>query len=406
MSRPYDIVLFGATGFTGALTAEYLARNRPPGCRWALAGRNRAKLAALRSRLAAVDPELAELPLLLADSADPAALRTVAASTRVVVSTVGPYLRHGEPLVAACAEEGTDYLDLTGEPEFVDLMYLRHHARALATGARLVHACGFDSVPHDLGVLFTVEQLAAAGAEPGSPMAVQGFVRASGTLSGGTLASALTAFSRPLALLRTARRRRAAEPAPAGRRIRAVTGLPRWSRAARAWVLPLPTIDPAVVARSAAALPGYGPDFSYAHHAAVKRLPIAVAGVLGAGLLAAVAPVPPLRRALAALRAPGEGPDAEQRARSWFTVRFVGVSGGRRVVTEVSGGDPGYGETAAMLAESALCLAFDPLPPTAGQVTTAQALGSALIDRLTAHGLRFAVLDGPVTGAPGDRRGA
>ncbi len=394
--RPYDIVLFGASGFTGGLTAEYLARNAPAGCRWALAGRDEDRLRRVRERLAAVDPAHAGLPLLVADSADRAALRELAGGTRVVISTVGPYLRHGEPLVAACAEAGTDYVDLTGEPEFVDLMYLRHHERARETGARIVHACGFDSVPHDLGVLFTVRQL-----PPGGPVSVQGFVRAAGNLSGGTLASTLLAFSRPGAMRKAAKARRAAEPRPAGRRVRTVTARPHWSRDARAWTLPLPTIDPQVVTRSAAALTEYGTDFRYAHQAAVKRLPVAVAGVAGLTLLALAAQAPPLRRALSRLRKPGDGPDAERRAKSWFTVRFVGESGGQRVWTEVSGGDPGYAETAKMLAESALSLAFDDLPDTAGQLTPATALGTALIQRLTAAGLRFTVLDVPPTRAPG-----
>lgn len=394
--RPYDIVLFGATGFTGGLTAEYLARNAPAGCRWALAGRDEGKLRRVRERLVAVDPAHAELPLLVADSADGERLRELAGQTRVVISTVGPYVQHGEPLVAACAEAGTDYVDLTGEPEFVDLMYLRHHERAVASGARIVHACGFDSVPHDLGVLFTVAQL-----PEGRPVTVEGFVRAGGEPSGGTLASALLAFSRPAAMRKTARARRAAEPRPVGRQVHTVATRPRWSKDAQAWVLPLPTIDPQVVVRSAASLPAYGPDFRYAHQAAVKKLPMAVAGVAGVTLLALAAQVPPLRRALSKVRKPGDGPDAEQRAKSWFTVRFVGESGGKRVWTEVSGGDPGYTETAKILAESALSLAYDDLPKVAGQLTTATAFGTVLIDRLVAAGLRFAVLDAAPTRAPG-----
>lgn len=394
-ARPYDLVLFGATGFTGGLTAEYLARNAPADCRWALAGRNRAKLEALRERLAAVSPACAELPILTADSADRASLREVAASARVVISTVGPYLRYGEPLVAACAESGTDYVDLTGEPEFVDEMYLLHHQRAVETGARLVHACGFDSVPHDLGVLFTVGLL-----PPGGAISVEGFVRAGGTFSGGTFASVLTALSRPRAALRAARARRAAEPRPMDRRISTPLGALRHSREAHAWVLPLPAIDPQIVGRSAAALPAYGRSFRYSHYAAVKWLPIAAGGVAGLALLALAAQIPPLRKALGALRGSGSGPSPEQRARSWFTVRFVGESEGERVVTEVSGGDPGYGETAKMLAESALCLAFDDLPSTAGQLTTATAMGPALIARLTAAGIRFTALDGVPDHAP------
>ncbi|GAA5019063.1 saccharopine dehydrogenase family protein [Kitasatospora paranensis] len=404
--RPYDLVLFGATGFTGGLTAEYLARAVPPGCRWALAGRDAARLAAVRDGLTAIDPGCADLPLLVADAADADALREVAASARVVISTVGPYIRHGEPLVAACAEAGTDYVDLTGEPEFVDRMYLRHHAAAVASGARLVHACGFDSVPHDLGVLFTVEELLRRTGRPAGRVSVEGFVRAGGTISGGTFASALTAFSRPRAMARAARERRAAEPRPAGRRTVAAPGLPGWSRTAHAWRVPLPTIDPQVVARSAAALERYGPDFTYRHFAAVKRLPIALAGVAAAAALAVAAQLPVARKALAGLRPAGQGPAAEQRARSWFTVRFVATGADGRVCTEVSGGDPGYTETSVMLAESALCLAFDDLPATAGQVTTAAAMGPALIERLVAAGIRFTVLAGPPSAAPGPRRTA
>ncbi|MEU1423262.1 saccharopine dehydrogenase NADP-binding domain-containing protein [Kitasatospora sp. NPDC005751] len=400
--RPYDLVLFGASGFTGALTAEYLARNAPAGCRWALAGRNRGKLEALRAHLATLQPGCADLPLLIADSTDPGSLREVAAAARVVVSTVGPYLSHGEPLVAACADAGTDYVDLTGEPEFVDRMYLLHHRRAVETGARLVHSCGFDSVPHDLGVLFTLERMRELGALPdGAAVSVRGFVRAGGTFSGGTFASALTVMSRPRAAARAARERRAADPHPAGRRISAKAGPVRRSAEARAWAVPMPTIDPLVVARSAAARPDYGPVFRYGHYAAVRRLPVLLAGGAGLALLALAAQLPPLRRALTGLRKPGAGPSAEQRAASWFTVRFVGETGpGHRVFTEVSGGDPGYTETAKMLAESALSLAYDELPPTAGQVTPAVAMGSALIDRLTAAGLRFTVLDAPPATAP------
>ena len=212
-SRPFDLVLFGATGFTGGLTAEYLARNAPDGCRWALVGRNQRKLEEVRTRLVEIDPALADLPLLVADAGDPASLEAVAEQARVVITTVGPYIEYGEPLVAACAEAGTDYVDLTGEPEFVDRMYVAHHARAVETGARIVHACGFDSIPHDLGALFTVEQL-----PQGVPIRMRGFVRSNATFSGGTFASALTAMSRARQMKQAHAERRKMEPRPEGRR--------------------------------------------------------------------------------------------------------------------------------------------------------------------------------------------
>ncbi|KMS88167.1 saccharopine dehydrogenase, partial [Streptomyces regensis] len=220
--REYDIVVFGATGFTGGLTAEYLAAHVPEGCRWALAGRNTTKLEAVRERLAAIEPSCADLPLVQADVTDPASLARVAESARVVVTTVGPYLEYGEPLVAACAEAGTDYVDLTGEPEFVDRMYLAHHETARRTGARIVHACGFDSIPYDLGVFFTVTQLGEAAKD--ADVTVRAQIRANAEFSGGTYASALTAFSRARQMAAVAKRRRAAEPWPADRAIHTPLG--------------------------------------------------------------------------------------------------------------------------------------------------------------------------------------
>jgi short subunit dehydrogenase-like uncharacterized protein len=380
-------VLFGATGFTGGLTAEYLARHTPDGCRWALAGRNVTKLGQVRDRLVAIDPGLKSLPLLVADATDAASLREIAEQARVVITTVGPYIEHGEPLVAACAEAGTDYVDLTGEPEFVDRMYVAHHARAVETGARIVHACGFDSIPHDLGVLFTVEQLPAD-----VPIRIRGFLRSNAAFSGGTFASALTAMSRARQTKQALAARRKVEPRPEGRRVRTVARPPHRDAEAGYWLVPLPTIDPFVVKRSAAALDAYGPDFEYAHYAAVKRLPVMAAGIAGVGALAAAAQVGPLRRQLLKRVPQGEGPDEDRRARSWFRMGFLAKAGGTTVRTQVSGGDPGYDETAKMLAESALSLAFDDNPPTAGQVTTAVAMGDHLIRRLEKAGIRFEVL--------------
>lgn len=386
--RDFDIVLFGATGFTGRLTAEYLARHAPDGLRWALAGRNRDKLEEVRHHLATISGDTADLELLHADATDPTSLVEVAQRARVVITTVGPYLAYGEPLVAACADAGTDYVDLTGEPEFVDRMYLRHHRAAVASGARIVHACGFDSIPHDLGALYTVQQL-----PDDAPITLRGVVRSGGTASGGTIHSALNQFARARRMKEAYSARRRAEGRPAdGRRSRAVSGTPHKDSVLGYWLLPLPTIDPIVVARSGAALPAYGPDFRYSHYAGTKTIRYAAGGAVVVGALAAAAQVGPVRRFLLARVAQGEGPDEARRDASWFTVDFVGESGGRTVHTRVSGGDPGYTETSMMFAESALCLVLDDNPSTAGQVTTAQAMGDNLLARVQAGGLRFETL--------------
>jgi saccharopine dehydrogenase (NAD+, L-glutamate forming) len=185
--------------------------------------------------------------------------------------------------------------------------------------------------------------------------------------------------------------RRREEPRPEGRRARAVAGRPGRDPVLGLWLLPLPTIDPFVVARSAAALAAYGPDFRYSHFAGLKTLRFTVGGAVGASSLALAAQVPPVRKALMRRIKPGEGPSEARRAKSWFTVDFVAEAGGEQVHTRVSGGDPGYTETAKMLAESALCLAYDDNPPTAGQVTTAAAMGDRLLARLQRAGLTFEV---------------
>jgi short subunit dehydrogenase-like uncharacterized protein len=388
-SRPYDLVLFGATGYTGGLTAEYLAQHAPPQTRWALAGRSLSRLEAVRGRLAALNPACAGIALLEADVGDAGAMHRLAASTRVVLTTVGPYILHGEPLVAACAAAGTHYADLTGEPEFVDSMWLKYHEEAQRNGAKIVHCCGFDSIPHDLGAYFTVLQL-----PEGVPLKVEGFVRAGGTFSAGTYHSAINAFGRMRQYAGIARERRRRERWPQDRRIGSTRQGVRYEKALHTWVVPFPSIDPQMVRRSAAAIDRYGPEFRYGHYVQVKKLAIVAALLGGVGTLFTLAQAGPTRRWLLARKSSGEGPTPQQRAKGWFRVRFFGEGGGRRVTVDVKGGDPGYGETAKMLAESALCLAHDELPPRFGSLSPAAAMGDALLARLQRQGITFEVVEG------------
>lgn len=386
-NRSFDIVVFGATGFTGGLTADYLSAHLPSDARWALAGRNPANLDAVQARLATTNPAAPKPEVLHADVADPDSLRILAESSRVVITTVGPYLEHGEPLVAACAAAGTDYVDLTGEPEFIDRMYLAHHTTAVASGARIVHACGFDSIPHDLGALYTLKQLPADVA-----VTIRGVVRSNARISGGTLHSALGQLSRMREMRQAAADRKKSEPRPEARRVRASAGRPRRDADLGTWLLPLPTVDPVVVKHSAAARTDYGPDFTYSHYAGIKRLSTLIAAIAGFAVFLGAVQIPPLRRRLASRIPRGEGPSADRRARSHFTVDFIGTAGDQQVHTQVRGGDPGYTETAKMLAEAAMCLAYDDNPQTAGQVTTATAMGENLTTRLITAGISFATL--------------
>jgi short subunit dehydrogenase-like uncharacterized protein len=404
MERDYDIVLFGATGFTGGLTAAYLAAHAPAEARIALAGRSPEKLEQVRSALAQETPAAAGFGLVLADSSDPSSLDALAASTRVVITTVGPYLQYGEGLVAACAAAGTDYVDLTGEPEFVDLMYIRYHEQARKSGARLIHACGFDSIPHDLGVFWTLRQFDPRIAS--EKVSVEGFVAAKGSLSGGTYHSAVTVMGRIKEAGRVSRQRRSLERhAPdgqltEGRSVRSGELRIHKEPVAGGWVVPVPLIDPQIVMRSARLIDSYGREFTYSHYIVTRRLTTTAGLGAGVGFIAMMAQLKRTRKLILKFKRQGSGPSAAKRAKSRFRVRFIatvarpGEQGYRRMVTEVTGGDPGYGETSKMLAESALALAFDKdLPEVGGgQLTTAYGIGAPLLRRIQAAGIGFAIV--------------
>jgi short subunit dehydrogenase-like uncharacterized protein len=391
LDRRYDIVLFGATGFTGGLTAEYLAHRAPSELRWAIAGRDLHRLERLASQLAFLAPDAPRPGVVHADLDDALALRALAQSTRLVASTVGPFMEYGEPLVAACVDAGTDYIDITGEPEFVDRIWLGYHDQARRAGLRIVHCCGFDSIPADLGVWYTLGQLPSD-----QPLTIRGYVRINARPSAGTYHSAVRAFGRVRQASALARRRKALEaPAPPGRRVGGAGMRVHREPGTGRWAVPLPIIDPLVVMRSARALDRYGPDFRYGQYSAVGSLPTAASLIGGAGGLLVAAQVPPLRSALLRRMSSGDGPDPKRRSSSWFRIRFVATVDDAEdpVVTEVGGGDPGYDETAKMLGESALCMVSDDLPEVAGQVTTAQAMGDALMARLQEAGLTFTAVD-------------
>lgn len=384
-SRQYDVVVFGATGFTGRKVAEYLARHAPADVRWAIAGRSRDKLEAIKTALTKIEPRCASVGVVEAAADDASTLATMAKSTRVVVTTVGPFIDYGEPVVRACIDQGTDYVDSTGEPYFVDLVLDRYSKAAADRNVRLVSCCGFDSIPADLGAFFTVQKLPA-----GQPIRLSGYMKFDAAFSGGTERSALKSLVPP------PERLRAPALAPTnGRKVR--RGKPRIQRRPdmRGWSAPLPTVDASIVLRSATSIDRYGPDFSYAHHVIHPSFLIMLAAFWFFGSLAFFVRLAPFRAVfLKMAKKSGEGPSDERMQKSWFKMRFEAECAGQTVTTEVSGGDPGYGETSKMLAESALCLAMDraSLPARAGVLTPAEAMGEPLLLRLTRAGLRFDVV--------------
>lgn len=397
-SRPYHVVVYGATGFTGKLVAEYLATcHDKDRLKWAIAGRNIQKLESCKKAVLQLNPS-ADVAIIQADTQNTSSLIKMAEQTLVIITTVGPYLNYGEPLVKACIDAGTHYVDLTGEPEFVDGLIHDYHEQAEAKGVKIVNACGFDSVPHDLGALYTLNALnQLLGPERAGkvPVKIEGFVEANGTFSGGTWHSAITQFSRlrDYASKRKIWQQKAKIKPSDRRRSRVLPPAIKRCKAFGAWAIPLPTIDPQVVKRTAAGRQEFGPDFGYGHYVLTRSLPKGLAGIAATGGLVALAQIEYTRNKLLKVKAPGQGPNPEQRQKSWFKVHFVGEADGMHVWTEVSGGDPGYGETAKMIAESALCLALDEnLPPQYGVVTTGIAMGEALIARLQKAGIKFRTL--------------
>ena len=405
--REFDVVVWGATGFTGALVAEYLLGQYGVGkdLRWAIAGRSEEKLASLKAELG---EEAAELPTIVADSFDEEKLAAMAASTRVVITTVGPYAKYGSPLVAACVEHGTHYCDLAGEAQWIRQMVDAHHDAAAASGARIVHCCGFDSVPMDMGVYFLQEEARERFGTYCESITM--LVKASkGGPSGGTIASMLNIIKEARADKNVARilvAPYALNPpgerdGPDGRDQQNV----RYDDDARTWTAPfvMAGINTKVVRRSHA-LQGYpyGREFRYREAVMLGK---GAGGFFKAGTLTAglggfmLASSFDFTRGLLeqhVLPKPGEGPNREQRENGFYDLRQFGkLPDGTVIRTRIKGDrDPGYGSTSKMLAECGVCLAKNSLPSTGGVLTPAAAMGSALLERLQANaGLSFQVLE-------------
>ncbi len=386
--REFDLVLFGATGFTGRLVGDYLAKQKPK--RWAIAGRNRDKLDALGFGV----------PIIVVDAMDPAACAAVAKRTRVVCTTVGPYTKYGAALAAACAEAGTHYCDLTGEVNFMRASIDANHERARKSGARIVHACGFDSIPSDLGAWATQQEFHRRYGRYASKVSAF-YGESSGGMSGGTAASGFAiadAMSDP-AVRRVLRNPYALDPDPDGQHPKVDTRIAGWDSNLKMFFVPFfmaATNGPVVRRGHALAGHPWGQDFSYREVMSTPGNPrgavMAATVTAGLGALAAAMKRPRLR-AMLQKRAPqpGEGPSPEKRAKGHWKVRFFAEDGNDRLLYIVAdpAGDPGYQSTAKMLGESALCLAYDKLPASGGCLTPSVAMNGALVERLRKAGLTF-----------------
>ena len=394
MERELEIVVFGATGFTGRLVAEHLAKSddKP---RWAVAGRDRAKLEGLGFGV----------PVIVADALDAGAMAELAKRTKVVCTTTGPFAKYGSALLGACAEAGTHYCDLTGEAQWVRRMIDAHHVRARETGARIVNSCGYDSIPSDLGTWgLQQEFIARFGGPASSVTALYGEV--SGGFSGGTAASAFQTMSEAEAdpsIRELLANPYALDPDPHAARpsVPDETGM-GWDAKLEMFTAPF-VMAPynTRIVRRGHALAGFpwGEDFTYREVMSTPGTPkgfaMALGFTAGLGLLSFALKRSKLRAELEK-RAPkpGQGPSQEVREKGHWKVRLIGERGDARLKYEASDRmDPGYGSTAKMIGESALCLAKDALTSEGGLLTPSVAMGAPLLDRLRRAGLTFQPAD-------------
>ncbi|MFT4652223.1 MAG: short subunit dehydrogenase-like uncharacterized protein [Porticoccaceae bacterium] len=386
-NREFDIVVYGATGFTGRLVAEYLHRQYGVNgeVKWAMAGRSIDKLVAVRDEMGVGS----DVPLVVADADDIESVKKMVASTSVVLTTVGPYQLYGNELVAACAAQGTDYVDLCGEPAWMHKMIAEHSAAAEKSGARIVFSCGFDSIPFDLGVFFLQQH--AVSALGSTVTRVKGRVRAmKGSMSGGTLASfraTMAAAGRDRSLIGVLRNPFALTPGFEGAE-QPLGDKPEYDEALQSWIAPfvMASINTKNVHRSNLLLGHhYGEDFVY------DEMMVTGPGEKGEAIAKAVSEDTSMAKSTIM---PGEGPCKEERENGLYDVLMVGEhADGRSVRVSVKGDrDPGYGSTSKMIAESAVCLVKNPQLASGGIWTTAPVMGAELIERLQANaGLTFTV---------------
>lgn len=386
----FDIIVFGATSFVGQILVEYLAKYTAEEVKWAMAGRSENKLLAVQS-----EKGVSDIPIIVADSHDEAALRDMCEQTKVVISTVGPYALFGETLVKVCAETGTDYCDLTGEPQWIKAMLDKYEATAQENGARLVHTAGFDSIPSDLGVWALQQKAIAATTKPAKQIRMR-VHRIKGAASGGTIASMLNVVEeagKDPSLRKLLVNPYVLCPAEHKYSLRQTNHKKaQFEKATDMWTMPfvMAAINERIVHRSNALLGDmYGTDFKYDEAMQAKSGMQAWGMTLGLGAFMVGASIGPIRRFMASkmLPKPGEGPSPEAQLKGMFDMRFYGeCHDGSKLEFKVTGDrDPGYGSTAKMLTQTALCLAFDKPDLAGGSWTPASGLGQDLINRLSQH---------------------
>ena len=365
VSKEYDIIVYGATGFTGKLICEYLYTHQDTNqLKWAISGRNPSKLSILATQY--------KVDFIEADSFNVKSLDKITKVAKLIISVVGPYSLYGKKLVKSCVDNRCHYLDLTGEPEFVNFVEQKFSKKAKDKGVILMNCCGFESIPPDLGVYYTTKQLKDSNAK------ITTFLKTKGKISGGTWASFLNSFSNKKPIIK-----KGLQGSKRSKKIFYVKELKKWA-------LIFPVIDKHIVKKSAKSL-DYGDRFSFNQYIVFKSLLRIISLVASISVISILAKSKLLRNWLISFIPSGNGPNEKERNKHWFEVKIFAHTKSQIVRTTVSGGDPGYGETAKFISEMALCITFDndKLNVDRGVVTPAQCAGDLMIERLKKRGIKF-----------------
>ena len=372
--KKYDIVIFGATGFTGKLICDYLLNHdESKKLNIALAARNKEKLNDVSNNFKDINPNI-----IIADSFDKESIDSMTKKARLILTVVGPYSLYGEYLVESCIKNSTHYVDLTGEPDFVSSIRKKFSDLAIKSKSIIVNSCGLESIVPDVGTLYTVNKMKS------NKKNITYFLKSKGTISGGTWASFINALysNKPIINSRL--------NSKSEKKVKKIY----YSKRFKSWAIIFPVIDKQIVYRSSKEFDIYGDSFSFNEYMMIKSFIQVVLLIFSISLITLFSKFRILKKWLLSLRPSGSGPSLKQRQRNWFKAVFVGDGDNEKITTQLSGGDPGYGDTAKFISEIALCIVndYDKLNKKAGIITPVECTGKLMIERLKNAGIEFKTL--------------
>ena len=374
-NKKYDLIVYGASGFTGQLICEYLSDHKDvSNLKWAISGRDIEKLKSISTQFST---EKNKIDVLYADSFDKTSLDSISSQSKLIITTVGPYAIYGELLVESCIENQTYYLDLTGEPHFVHKIKEKYAQKAYDNNVAIIHSCGFESIPPDIGVYSAINHLNEPNAD------VSYFFESNGDISGGTWASFINSLSSSRPIVSTESNKH--HKSKSNKHTKKVFFHKEFKR----WALFFPVIDKYIVRQTSKSFSQYGEGFSFSEYMLFKSWGKLAFILIGIFIVNIISKSKWIKKWLLSLKPSGSGPSKEQRDKNWFTAKVIARGKKNSVMTTIKGGDPGYGDTSKFISEMALCILTqsDQLLKNKGILTPVECSGDLLVDRLRDAGI-------------------